>query len=202
MVSDALELPDAPGYDWPTLHACWVPGDPYQPEAETPAYYAAKARVAHWLQPRRVVEIGVRAGYSARAFHLGHPFAQFVGFDLDAGGWGGVAGYAAYARALLGAIPGLAAEVIVADSQALRELPPHARGADLFHVDGDHTPHGCAHDILLALHNGARWILVDDYDYTTHVREGADWVVRRKGLQAWRVEDGGYRGNLLIRGHG
>jgi len=193
-----LALPPAPGYDWAALHAQWVDGDPYQPEPLTPQYYQVKAQVAAWIQPRAVVEIGVRAGYSAIAFHMGHPYRRVVGLDLDEGTMGGVAGYAAHARARLAARR-IHATVHVLDTQALEALPPDAWGADLCHVDGDHTPHGCGHDILLAVTSGARWILVDDYDYTEHVRDGTDFVVQALGLPASYVSDGGYRGNLLIR---
>ncbi len=195
-----LDLPDAPGFFWDTLHALWVPGDPYQPEDGTPRYYETKARIAAWVKPQRVVEIGVRAGYSALAFHMGHPFRTFFGIDLDEGTMGGVKGYFDHANDRLALLPGLRVILHTADSQLLKELPHNARHADLFHVDGDHTPHGCAHDIMLAITSGASWILVDDYDYTEHVRDGTDFIVRKLGLAAWYVSDGGYRGNLLIRG--
>jgi hypothetical protein len=86
-------LPEAPGFDWQRLLAQWVEGDPYQPEAGTERYYETKARIAAWLKPKRVAEIGVRAGYSALAFHMGHPFTEYYGLDLDEGGWGGERGY-------------------------------------------------------------------------------------------------------------
>jgi len=195
-----LDLPVAHGYDWLALHAQWVEGDPYQPEALTPRYYEVKARVAAWVRPQRVVEIGVRAGYSALAFYMGFPFRAFIGFDLDEGTMGGVQGYLAHAQARLDALANARIILHTADSQRMQELPHNARHADLFHVDGDHTPHGCAHDIMLAVTSGASWILVDDYDYTEHVRDGTDFVVRKLGLTAWYVPDEGYRGNLLIRG--
>jgi hypothetical protein len=64
------------------------------------------------------------------------------------------------------------------DSQKRKELQPCGQRADLFHVDGDHSPKGCAHDILLALHNGAKAVVVDDYDFSEHVAEGADWIIK------------------------
>jgi len=199
-VHPVLPVPEVTGYDWDRLLAQWVADDPYQPEDGTPEYYRVKAAVAAFVQPQRVVEIGVRAGYSALAFHMGHRFHSFIGFDLDQGTMGGVQGYLAHAETRLQALPQVRVVLHTADSQLLEELPHNARLADLFHVDGDHTPHGCAHDIMLAVTSGARWILVDDYDYTEHVRDGADFVVAKLNLQAWTVPDGGYRGNLLIRG--
>jgi hypothetical protein len=197
-----LRLDDAPGYDWAKLKAQWVEGDPDTPEDWHGRYYETKARIAHWIKPTRVVEIGVRAGYSALAFHMGHPYSEFYGLDLDEGGWGGVAGYLEVAAPRLNTLNLSALRLDRKDSQTLKTILPEGQKADLFHVDGDHTPRGCAHDILLALNSGARYIVVDDYDYTKHVAEGADWAINHLGLQAWYAGDGGYRGNVVIEGRG
>jgi predicted O-methyltransferase YrrM len=197
-----LRLDDAPGYDWEKLKAQWVVGDPDTPEDWHGVYYETKARIAHWIKPTRVVEIGVRAGYSALAFHMGHPYSEFYGLDMDEGGWGGVAGYTTIAEKQLDRIAIREYTLSVQDSQTLKSLPPEGQKADLFHVDGDHTPRGCAHDILLALNSGARYIVVDDYDYSTHVAEGADWAIQKLSLTAWYAGDGGYRGNVVIEGRG
>jgi hypothetical protein len=199
-----LRLDDAPGYDWERLKAQWVVGDPDTPEDWHGVYYETKARIAHWIKPTRVVEIGVRAGYSALAFHMGHPYSEFYGLDMDEGGWGGVSGYIYEAHNRLTSLlqgPG-ALNIEKADSQKINQLPVYSQNADLFHVDGDHTPRGCAHDILLALNSGARYIVVDDYDYSSHVAEGADWAITHLGLTAWYAGDGGYRGNVVIEGRG
>lgn len=198
----SLTLPDVPHYDWERLHAHWVPGDPYRPEVQTPGYYRAKAQVAAWIQPERVVEIGVRAGYSALAFHMGHPFRRYYGLDLDAGTWGGEKGFVAHAETSLQALPNVRVVIQKADSQTLGFLPKAAKNADLFHVDGDHSYAGAMHDIILALGSGAHWILVDDYDYIRDVQLAADRLVEHLQLTAYHVGDGGYRGNLLIRGNG
>lgn len=194
-----LDVPEV-AFDFARLHAQWVPGDPYQPEAGTPGYYAAKARIAAWIKPTRVVEIGVRAGYSALAFHQGYPYTEFYGLDMDQGYWGGVAGYLDEALTRLSELPLTLLTACREDSQQIKVLPPLGKDADLFHVDGNHTAKGTAHDILLGLNNGARYIVVDDYDFTEYVTEGADWVIQRLGLQAWHVGDGGYRGNVVIAG--
>lgn len=195
-----LTLPDAPNYDWPALLTQWVPGDPYQPEPETPRYYATKAAVAYHLKPRRVVEIGVRAGYSALAMRMGWQFSEFYGIDMDEGWFGGVNGYLEEAYDRLSLLTQLRVWLHKADSQDMRRFPLAACHADLVHVDGDHSPKGTAHDILLAWCSGARWILVDDYDFSHHVRDGADWAIDFLKADARYVGDGGYRGNVLIKG--
>jgi predicted O-methyltransferase YrrM len=193
-----IDLPPAEGFAWERLLASWVPGDPYQPEAGTERYYETKARIAAWLEPHSVLEIGVRAGYSALAFRMGHAFTRYVGLDLDRATWGGVAGYMTEAHQRLS---GLCehADLLTLDTQSLIDLPPAAGGVyDMIHVDGDHSFKGALHDICLGLDAGARYIVVDDYDFLGTVRQAADYIVAARGLEAWYVSDGGYRGNLVI----
>jgi hypothetical protein len=195
-----LPLVQAWGYDPAKLFAQWVKDDPHQPEEGTARYYETKAQIAAFIKPKRVVEIGVRAGYSALAFYMGHPYEEFYGMDMDEGGWGGVKGYMEHAKLRLGDLSlSVMARLEKVNTQEIKVLPEHAQRADLFHVDGDHTPKGTAHDILLGLTSGARYVVVDDYDYTEYVREGADWAIRAFGLQAWYAGDQGYRGNVVIQ---
>jgi predicted O-methyltransferase YrrM len=196
-----LTLTDAGSYTWDRLFSYWVQGDPFQPTEETKVYYETKAKIARWIKPKRVVEIGVRAGYSALAFYMGHPYQEFYGMDMDEGYWGGVVGYLAHALRALGSLDGpCSVRLDRLDSQSVQVLRMEGQQADLFHVDGNHTPKGAAHDILLALTSGARYIVVDDYDFTPLVAEGADWAIKKFGLEAWYVGDGGYRGNVVIKG--
>lgn len=187
-------------FDWPSLLSAWVPGDPYQPELGTEEMYRVKFDVAKQLQPESILEIGVRAGYSALAFLQACPRAQYLGLDSDEGEWGGVSGYIQHARAALEPYNAVVMRCNTQDRPIDPETIAVMRGYQLWHIDADHSYHGCLRDIQLAAALGARWILVDDYDFIPSVRRACDDAAR--GLaDTWtttHIGDGGYRGNLLF----
>ena len=71
------------------------PGDPWvvtQDPETVRRIYREKYHVAAMLQPRTLLEFGVRAGYSAAAFLSAAPECSYIGFDMDQevyGGWFG-----------------------------------------------------------------------------------------------------------------
>lgn len=118
--------------------------------------------IAEFLKPRVIGEIGVHCGYSLWAMHQGAPDAMLFGWDNESivpGCLGYVEGRMYPAIAFFSKL----------DTQSVNNFP---RGIpkgdfDLFHVDGDHTPEGCCHDMELAweaLRDGGT-MLVDDVDY-------------------------------------
>lgn len=187
-------------FDWPALQAAWVPDDPLACAPWMEHYYRAKFDVAQTLAPASILEIGVRAGYSALAFLQAVPAAQYLGLDLDEGGWGGVAGYLTHARTRLEPYN---AVVLHCDTQAV-PLPPDlaqlVMGYELWHVDGDHSFRGAVTDLVTAHLHGARWILLDDYDFAPDVRRAAHYFLdhHRAHYEALVLSDGGYRGHLLL----
>lgn len=191
----AIQLPPAPGFAWERLKAQWISGDPFPADEQARDYYAVKAAIAAWLQPQSVLEIGVRAGYSALAFYMGAEYSEYVGLDSNRGDWGGVKGYIDHARVT---VPN--AHIYVFDTQQLtniRGLMPN--GPVLAHVDGDHGYLGAKHDIELVLDGGADVVVVDDYFYVPGVRAAADDVVQERNLTCAYVPDA-MRGNLVIAG--
>lgn len=132
--------------------------------------YRTKHQIAWALKSRRILEIGVRAGYSAAAFVHGRTDVWYTGLDKDEGTHGGVAGYLDGTRFMLSAAyPGAWFDLQRGDSAdplVQRRLRQYfARTFDLIHIDGDHTEQGCFNDLYLAKdlvgHNG--WILTDDF---------------------------------------
>lgn len=187
-------------FDWPALQSAWVPGDPLPCEPWMETYYRTKYDLAKRLQPESILEIGVRAGYSALAFLQALPRAQYLGLDMDEGGWGGVQGYLLAARARLEPYNAVVMRCDTQDLPLDPEIAAVIRGYEFWHIDGDHSFKGCLSDLMLAHQLGARWILVDDYDYAADVRRAAQTFLsmHRAHYTAESVPDGGHRGNLLL----
>jgi hypothetical protein len=120
-------------------------------------YERLKFSVAKVLQPKIIVEIGVRAGVSALAFLAACPTATYIGYDngRDAAAHG-----IDYRTATLAEFrrQGYTADIVVRDSQTMQRFPD----CDLVHIDGDHCFHAVRHDFVLAWYSGAKWILCDD----------------------------------------
>ena len=102
-------------------------------------YYRLKFAIAKTLQPKSILEVGVRFGYSARAFLEASPAANLLGIDLDCNLYGGQKGALEWARQITAAYD---AEFVTADTQQMKRLPGSIY--DLIHVDGqqDETARG------------------------------------------------------------
>ncbi len=146
------------------LAALWTEKDennPHENKDEWLQRYAVLWQVVKTLQPRAIVEIGVRAGYSAWTMLEAAAGATLHGIDFD-GDSADVNTHGGYKGAYKNAIEinvGKDFRFMLADSHQIEKLPP----CDLVYVDGDHTEQGCYQDLLLAERSGATWILCDDY---------------------------------------
>ena len=116
-----------------------------------------KWAIASVLQPKSILEIGVRYGYSALAFLNASPSARYLGIDLDVAAFGGSVGAIDWARK---ACSKYQAEFLVADSTKMLRLP--GERYDLIHVDGQQDGDATMHDLILAS-TQASYILVDGY---------------------------------------
>jgi hypothetical protein len=180
---------------WHRLAALWHPEDPYRPDDAFRRHYQAKHDLAARLRPRRIAEIGVRAGYAAYAMLSAVPDASYVGFDADVAAHGGEPGFFDYAATVL---RGFDVSLVRQDTRQLDALPGRY---DLVHVDGDHSYEGCLHDLHLAC-RAAPHVLVDDYDFLPEVRRACDDFVKdHPHLQREYIADG-LRGLLLLSAAG
>lgn len=182
---------------WDEIVRRWLPDDPERPDEQYKAQYFQKFNVARGAGCRVIAEIGVRAGYSGLAMLLGATGARYIGFEADAGNYGGVQGITERARARVFA--GLEHEIRYVDTGSLLEIRDHV---DLFHVDGDHSYDGAMHDIELAW-RCSNFVLVDDYEYIRPVQAATDHFIVTHRLSHPMVQflsDGGFRGSMLLFG--
>jgi SAM-dependent methyltransferase len=172
-------FPDDPLRD---LFSEWVPN------------YRLKWAIARHLQPRSILEIGVRYGYSAAAFLAGAPSAAYTGIDLDNDAFGGVHGAIGWARRITS---GRHARYIVGDSQTMEHFPDDRY--DLIHVDGQQDGDSSFHDLQLAFRQ-ARWVLVDGYLWTIRNFQAVGaFLFQNRDLFEFYGVIPGYAGELLIK---
>jgi len=116
-----------------------------------------KFQIARLLQPSNIVELGVRAGYSAWSLHHGWPIANIIAYDSYQSGYQGTQGHElelqVHAEELL---ERLGIELRIEDTQKLKSIP----SAALYHVDADHTYEGCYKDIKLCMNSNDEAVIV------------------------------------------
>jgi len=157
-------------------------------------YYRLKWAIARALQPARILEVGVRFGYSAFAFLDACSSASYLGIDADCEAYGGYRGAIDWAKEKTRSSK---AEFLIADSQKMCSFPGGAY--DLIHIDGQQDGNGTLHDLELA-RKQARHILVDGYFWTReNFLAASEFLYRYRDLIEYCVAIPGYAGELLIK---
>jgi hypothetical protein len=159
-------------------------------------YYGTLFDLASELHPRRVCEIGVRAGYSAFAILSANPEAVMLGIEADLDEatenthWG-CKGLHHHAETILAPFD---YQLLIANSHSIERLPR----CDLIYIDGDHTFDGCLADLRLA-ERSTDTILVDDYDSISSVREACDRFAAERPDFTPRYIANGLTGFMLFK---
>ena len=158
------------------------PSDTFLDNAETYSWYFA---VAAAKAPQRIIEFGVRYGYSLIAMAKGARWAndsiliELVGFDREADG---IASND-IARANIVRETGITARILAEDTRTMNPdlVKP---SVDIIHVDGDHSPEGIARELELAVSyiKPDGLILVDDMD-SPHVASATEALAANLGIQ-------------------
>ncbi len=173
------------GTDRNMLEGFVAKGDEWFIDGEYNTYTWYRA-VAQAVKPQRILETGVRYGYSAIAMICGArlagvQFPEYIGIDgeLDGLETNDIAGRnIRKSGPVIGRILKCDTRDLKETEHLLRSLQKQYDGPfewfDLIHIDGDHRPDGIAAELLLARYcvalNGA--ILVDDCD-VEHVKAAA-----------------------------
>lgn len=127
--------------------------------------YRTKYAIAKLIQPKSILEIGVRFGYGAQSFLMGAPHASYMGLDADEPSWGeyqGIPREWATTR-LCEQFPTSCIAThrfnTQTDDAAKLDLP----FVDMVHIDGDHSFNGALKDMTTFWPLCERVMVVDDY---------------------------------------
>lgn len=162
--------------------------------ADAEKIYECKYAFAMLLQPERILEIGVRCGYSAQAFLTAVPQAYYMGVDLDAVAHGGVPGSFGWVlETLTELFPEADINLMMNDS---RSLTKEIGEFDLVYVDGDHSEEGCFTDLCFASEVG-KWVLVDDFHHLSTVQRAVTRFLKKTSYPAMYFPT--FRGDVLMK---
>jgi 2-polyprenyl-3-methyl-5-hydroxy-6-metoxy-1,4-benzoquinol methylase len=190
-ITTILELASTSDYDF--RHST-NPADPLKHLFDDwVSYYRLKWAIARVLQPKRILDIGVRFGYAAAAFLDACPNAMYLGIHADSEDFGGHKGAIEWARRITREY---SADYLIADSKQLDEFPggPY----DLIHIDGRQDGARWIQGLLKALPKG-RHILFDGYFGTrTNFQHVSEFLYCHRDVIESCVILPGYAGELLI----
>jgi 2-polyprenyl-3-methyl-5-hydroxy-6-metoxy-1,4-benzoquinol methylase len=157
-------------------------------------YYRMKYAICKALQPKTILEIGVRYGYSAITFLTAVPEAQYLGVDNDTDTFGGSKGAVKWAKEIT---KDYHTEFLIANTQEMTSFP--GEHYDLIHIDGQQDGDGTFHDLELALPK-AKWILVDGFHWSKENMLSATYFIEKyKQFIEYTIIIPSYAGELLIK---
>ena len=169
-------------------------------------YTECKYEIAKDLEPNIIVEIGVRAGYSAWALLQANHEEMYYGFDANNNTHGGAGGpWSPIAEKMLEYRGYNLKMWHDFDSQTNDSLPIKIDSEDIvfYHIDGEHSFKGVYNDLELCFKNGHSgcFMLVDDYNAgpSLVVKQGTDkWIEDHKDLIKTKHFPNSGNGDMLI----
>lgn len=123
--------------------------------------------VGRYFKPVKILEIGVRYGYSLMALAIGANAKVLKGYDIEEYEPGS---NARAVEAISQRLKGAKVSIELCNSQELTELPEQF---DLISIDGDHSYAGTLHDLELTL-GKCKVAVIDDYDFLGDVTRAVD----------------------------
>lgn len=157
-------------------------------------YYKLKWTLSKIIQPKSILEIGVRYGYSAIAFLDATPTASYVGIDMDSDIHGGQIGAIDWAKNITS---NYQADFLISDTQDMEKFP--GSKYDLIHIHGQQDGDSTYRDLEKALLQG-KYIVVDGFFWTNENFQSSSAFLRdNKNLIEYYFVIPGHTGELLIK---
>lgn len=192
MIEKILEILETTDYDFRKFTPTNDPLEHLFPEWIK--YYQLKYAISKAIQPKSILETGVRFGYSAITFLEGSPKAHYTGIDIDSESYGGVKGAIDWAKHIM---KDYKTNFIIADTTLMKSFP--GEFYDLIHVDAQQDGDGTFGDLEKALEKG-RYVLVDGYFWTKpNMLSSAHFLEKYKNFIEYALIIPGYAGELLIK---
>ncbi len=156
-------------------------------------YYQWKYAICKAINPKSILEIGVRYGYSAITFLKASENATYFGIDNNSDSYGGSIGSIEWAKKIT---KDYKTNFLIADTQSIESLP--GTHYDLIHIDGQQDGDGTYHDLELSLTKG-KWILVDGYFWSKeNMLSSTCFIEKYKKFIEYTIIINDYAGELLI----
>lgn len=148
--------------------------------------------IGDYFRPEKILEIGVRFGYSLMALGLGSKAKELTGYDTEEYEPGSNdRAQAAISERLRGA----RVKIEKIDSHSLAGLTEHY---DLISIDGDHCYAGTLEDLELTV-GMCHVVVIDDYSFLGDVKRAIDhFLDTRKEYIAHSIFLPSYRGTYVI----
>ncbi len=157
-------------------------------------YYQLKYAISKAIQPKSILEIGVRFGYSAIAFLEASPQASYTGIDIDNDFHGGIAGAINWAKQITEEYK---TRFIIGNTTKIDSFPGDFY--DLIHVNAQQDGDGTSSDLEKAIEKG-RYILVDGYfGSKPNMLSTTYFLEKYKEFIEYALVIPGYAGELLIK---
>lgn len=157
-------------------------------------YYKMKYAICKVINPKSILEIGVRYGYSGITFLNACPETVYIGIDNDSSTFGGSKGAINWAKKITKPYK---AKFIIEDTSNLKEFPGYFY--DFVHIDGQQDGNGTFNDLEKAFFK-AKYILVDGYFWSKENLLSASYFMQKyKNLIEYSLIIPDYAGELLIK---
>jgi 2-polyprenyl-3-methyl-5-hydroxy-6-metoxy-1,4-benzoquinol methylase len=192
MVNKILEIKEKEAFDF-RKYAC--PHDDLSYLfPEWVEYYRMKYAICKAIEPKSILETGVRYGYSAITFLQAAKSASYLGIDNNSATFGGVVDAIEWAKKIT---RDYQADFLLADTQKMTSFPGDYY--DFIHIDAQQDGDGTYHDLEMALQKG-RYILADGYFWSKENMLSASYFLEKyRNFIDYALMIPGYAGELLIR---
>jgi predicted O-methyltransferase YrrM len=132
-------------------------------------YYEIYYAISKYYQPKSILEIGVRYGYSLYSMIAAADNLEYVvGYDIDEYDSGSIE--EAYKNISRVISENINLKIEFENSQKLSEL---SQNYDLIHIDGDHSYDGKIHDLNLTK-GKCKILVIDDYNHIGEVKNATN----------------------------